>query len=50
MFALSGPIAAAPIVQTLQLEGRQYPGTEIVSVLNSLLREIGVMDGAENKK
>lgn len=48
--ALSGPIDAATVVQTLQLEGLQYPATEVVSALNSLSREIGLMDGAENKK
>lgn len=48
--ALSGPIDAATVVQTLQLEGLQYPATEAVSALNSLSRKIGLMDGAENKK
>lgn len=40
----------ATVVQTLQLEGVEYPGTEIISVLNSLPGEIGLMDGTENKE
>lgn len=48
--ALSGPVDEAAVVQSRQPEGERYPGTEIISVLNSLSREMGLMDGAENKK